>query len=53
MHCGRGNIRADFAEDRLRSHCTNARYVRQINSEDPIEFAAKIEHTRLVPPTSS
>jgi len=44
-----GNIRADLAEDRLGCHCTDARHVRQINSEDPIEFAAKIEHTRFVP----
>jgi hypothetical protein len=34
MHYGNGKHRA-YLEDRLGWHCTDARHVRQINSEDP------------------
>ena len=38
-----GNIRADLTEDRLGCDCADARHIRQIHSEDSIQFCPKIE----------
>jgi hypothetical protein len=53
MHYENGKHCADLAENRLGSHRTEAGHFRQVNSEDPIEFAANFEHTRLTVPVTT
>jgi hypothetical protein len=47
-HCGTATCLDNVAQDRAGSHSTEAGYIREIDAENPIEFAPQIERSRFI-----